>query len=55
MKKDGGTDFDPTEPVMLIKRLYSLGVRVLDITMGNEAVICGLTPEKACNFKEFAA
>ena len=21
----------------------------------NEAVICGLTPEKACNFKEFAA
>ena len=35
VKKDGGTDFDPTEPVMLIKRLYSLGVRVLDITMGN--------------------
>lgn len=23
--------------------------------MANEAVICGLTPEKACNFKEFAA
>lgn len=21
----------------------------------NEAVICGLTPEKACNIKEFAA
>ena len=21
----------------------------------NEAVICGLIPEKACNFKEFAA
>ena len=26
-----------------------------DIVIGNEAVICGLTPEKACNFKEFAA
>ena len=23
--------------------------------VGNEAVICGLTPEKACNIKEFAA
>ena len=23
--------------------------------VSNEAVICGLTPEKACNFKEFAA
>ena len=27
----------------------------LNFIMGNEAVICGLTPEKACNFKEFAA
>ena len=27
----------------------------LNYIMGNEAVICGLTPEKACNFKEFAA
>ena len=26
-----------------------------DYIIGNEAVICGLTPEKACNFKEFAA
>lgn len=26
-----------------------------DIIVGNEAVICGLTPEKACNIKEFAA
>lgn len=26
-----------------------------DFAIGNEAVICGLTPEKACNFKEFAA
>lgn len=26
-----------------------------DYIISNEAVICGLTPEKACNFKEFAA
>ena len=26
-----------------------------DYILSNEAVICGLTPEKACNFKEFAA
>ena len=26
-----------------------------DFMLSNEAVICGLTPEKACNFKEFAA
>ena len=26
-----------------------------DYVMANEAVICGLTPEKARNFKEFAA
>ena len=26
-----------------------------DAVVGNEAVICGLTPEKACNIKEFAA
>ena len=25
------------------------------VVVENEAVICGLTPEKACNFKEFAA
>lgn len=29
--------------------------RKFDFIMANEAVICGLTPEKACNFKEFAA
>ena len=29
--------------------------KTLNYIMGNEAVICGLTPEKACNFKEFAA
>lgn len=26
-----------------------------DVIISNEAVICGLTPEKACNIKEFAA
>lgn len=26
-----------------------------DVIVGNEAVICGLTPEKVCNIKEFAA
>lgn len=26
-----------------------------NVILMNEAVICGLTPEKACNFKEFAA
>ena len=33
------------------------GVKTMkfDAGVGNEAVICGLTPEKACNFKEFAA
>lgn len=25
------------------------------LILANEAVICGLTPEKACNIKEFAA
>ena len=28
---------------------------LVDVVLANEAVICGLTPEKACNFKEFAA
>lgn len=35
VKKEGGTDFDPTEPIALIRELYSLGMRLLDITMGN--------------------
>ena len=26
-----------------------------DVILTNEAVICGLTPEKVCNIKEFAA
>ncbi len=35
VKDDGSLDFDPTEPVMLIRELSSLGVELLDITMGN--------------------
>ncbi len=33
--KDGGLDFDITEPDWLIKELYKYGVRILNITMGN--------------------
>ena len=33
--KDGSLDFDPTEPVMLLKELEKLGVKLLNITMGN--------------------
>ena len=33
---------------------YSAKDRV-DVIVANEAVICGLTPEKARNIKEFAA
>lgn len=35
--------------------LVERGVDADVIVIANEAVICGLTPEKACNFKEFAA
>ena len=35
VKTDGSLDFDKTEPVWLIKELYSYGVRLLNITMGN--------------------
>ena len=31
------------------------GEEPFELIVSNEAVICGLTPEKACNFKEFAA
>ncbi len=32
---DGSLDFDPTEPVWLLRQLASSGVRLLNITMGN--------------------
>lgn len=32
---DGSLEFDPTEPVWLLKQLHSYGVRLLNITMGN--------------------
>lgn len=35
VKQDGSLDFDSTEPEWLIKKLYSYGVRLLNITMGN--------------------
>ncbi len=35
VKDDGSLEFDPKEPDMLIKELYKLGVRILNITMGN--------------------
>lgn len=35
VKKDGSLAFDPSEPAWLIRELYKLGVRILNITMGN--------------------
>ncbi len=35
VKTDGSLDFDSTEPEWLIRELYSAGVRLLNITMGN--------------------
>ncbi len=35
VKTDGSLDFDETEPDWLIKELYKMGVRLLNITMGN--------------------
>jgi 2,4-dienoyl-CoA reductase-like NADH-dependent reductase (Old Yellow Enzyme family) len=32
---DGSTDFDPTEPIALLKELHAYGVKLLNITMGN--------------------
>ena len=35
VKTDGSLEFDETEPDWLIKELYKMGVRLLNITMGN--------------------
>ena len=35
VSKNGGLEFDHTEPDWLIKELYKYGVRILNITMGN--------------------
>ncbi len=35
VKNDGSLDFDPTEPIWLLKQLRDLGVEILNITMGN--------------------
>ena len=45
LKQNG--DFRSPEAIEILKES--------DIVITNEAVICGLTPEKACNIKEFAA
>ncbi len=35
VKADGSLDFDPTEPIALLRQLQSYGVELLNITMGN--------------------
>ena len=35
VREGGGLEFDPTEPIQLIRMLYDYGVRILNITMGN--------------------
>ena len=35
VKGDGSTDFDPTEPIWLLRELAKSGVELLNITMGN--------------------
>lgn len=35
VSQEGGTEFDPTEPIWLIKELEKKGVKLLNITMGN--------------------
>lgn len=35
VRTDGSTEFDPTEPIRLIRALYACGVRLLNISMGN--------------------
>lgn len=35
VKTDGSLEFDSTEPIWLIKKLYESGVKLHNITMGN--------------------
>ncbi|MBO5701662.1 MAG: flavin oxidoreductase/NADH oxidase [Clostridia bacterium] len=35
VSKNGGVEFDPAEPIRLLKELRALGVELLNITMGN--------------------
>lgn len=35
VSKNGGLEFDSSEPEWLVKKLYGYGVRILNITMGN--------------------
>lgn len=49
---DIGTE---SSPIVCQDSLIDKSDKMFDVILANEAVICGLTPEKACNFKEFAA
>lgn len=53
----GAKDFKVTQGDTLRSPNYLErgSLQTFDCVVANEAVICGLTPEKACNFKEFAA
>lgn len=41
--------------ILPLIQIAEVMVQKYDVVVTNEAVICGLTPEKACNIKEFAA
>ena len=53
----GAKDFKVTQGDTLRSPNYQENgqLQKFNCVIANEAVICGLTPEKACNFKEFAA
>lgn len=50
-----GRKGDQAARIIFSKRDEFGSRRPIDVIAANEAVICGLTPEKARNFKEFAA
>ena len=55
--EEGAMLHDIDGQILLADTLSNQGKALhdFDLVLTNEAVICGLTPEKACNFKEFAA